>query len=197
MINQRDVVIRLRCAFPHALATQVDRAIAIIPTADQSLSPDCIGPVSMEGERLNIPYRIYSPEPGAESIGALGDTPRLILSCLYTRHDDGVVREKYLSPLLASTSVWVPPFVIQLVAEYVVEIIELIVSQLNSVDSDLYSQFAGQNPEFLNLARQRIVSYWQCYYRDRFPQFRDYPGFQLMDSLGLWRSRAAARLLAG
>ena len=65
MSNQRDFAARLRCAFPHALATQVDLAIAIIPTRDQSLSPDCIGPVRIEGERLDIPYRIYSSDPRA------------------------------------------------------------------------------------------------------------------------------------
>ena len=180
MSKQRDFAARLHCAFPHALATQLDDAIAIIPTADRSLSPDCIGPVSIEGERLDIPFRIYSPDPGADSVGALVDTPRLILSSLYTRHHDGFVREKYLSALLSSTSVWVPPFVLQLVAEYVIEISERIVSQLDSLDRDLYSQFACENPEFLDLARQRIVSYWQCYYLGRFPRLRGYPCFQIL-----------------
>lgn len=50
-----------------------------------------------------------------------------------------------------------------------------------------YGRFATANPEFLALTSQRMVSYWNCYYRASYPQLDEYPGQIIVKSL-----RAAA-----
>ena len=52
--------------------------------------------VSVDGEVLTIPYRIYGPELGADGVAALSETQRTLVHCLYTRHHDGRIRQRHL-----------------------------------------------------------------------------------------------------
>lgn len=52
----------------------------------------------------------------------LAPSARTVLDCLFTKHHDGYVREKYLRAVINAQFAWVPPFVIQLLGEYVVQI---------------------------------------------------------------------------
>jgi hypothetical protein len=149
--------------------------------------------VSIRGEAVFIPARIYSPEPNSTS--SLSDVQRTILACLYTRHYHGFVREKQLPALFAAQFPWVPPCVLQLVGEYVVEIIETIAKQIEELDLALCSEFAEENPAFISVTRSRVISYWDCYYRWRYPKLRDYPGYRVMSTLNLWSGRDARHIL--
>jgi hypothetical protein len=151
--------------------------------------------VRLGGEDIRIPCRIYSSEPDGRSAGALSDAQRVILSCLYARHHDGFVREKYLGHLLHSAEAWVSPFVLQLLGEYVLEIILVIANEIAALRSDPYTAFVAGNPGFLELTRRRIISYWDCYYRRQFPTFRHYPGFQVFNAMAWWGKHDARRLL--
>lgn len=75
------------------------------------------------------------------------------------------VGQKYLARIIPLAHAWIPPFVVQLLGEYVIEIIQLIERNLGSLDVNLYAQFLKSNPEFLALTEQRVMSYWDCYYR--------------------------------
>lgn len=81
------------------------------------------------------------------------------------------------------------PFVIQLVGEYVLEILVTIQHGLAELDTPgtsqhaAYGQFLAGNPGFLALTSQRVTSYWNCYYRSKYPDRRDYPGHTLLLSL--------------
>lgn len=68
---------------------------------------------------------------------------------------------------------------IQLVGEYVVEILELIDRNLDSFDPEIYSEFVTYNPKFIELTAQRIESYWDCYYRRRTNR-AEYVGFRIL-----------------
>src|SRR3954451_18784827 len=85
-----------------------------------------IGRVSVRGETLQIPHRQYAPPMSTP----LGWQPlrHTILNCVYTRHNDGFVRERHLRRLLHEEAVWVAPFVVQLLGEYVLEIVQIIAS---------------------------------------------------------------------
>jgi len=50
--------------------------------------------------------------------------------------------------------------------------------------------FVAANPAFVDLTSSRVVSYWNCYYRERYPQLGDYPGAQLISSLKLAAAQA-------
>jgi hypothetical protein len=117
-----------------------------------------------------------------------------ILRCLYTRHHDGFVRQRAVEGLLQAKQPWVVPFVVRLVGEYVLEIVETIAAGLDLSDAgtrQLYGEFVATNPAFMMLTRQRATSYWSVYYRDRFPVLRPtgsdlwetYPAFTLLDRL--------------
>ena len=67
------------------------------------------------------------------------------------------MREKYLSRIIGVNQIWVPPFVIQLAGEYVIEILHLIQRDLGVFDKAPYTQFIRNNPKFLQLTEQRIL----------------------------------------
>ena len=138
--------------------------------------------VKVRDETVVIPWRINHPEPAAGVAHALTATQRMILHCLYSRHHDGWIRQRHVEQIVASTEPWVVPFVVQLVGEYVLEIVQTITDGLpglavpHSAERRLYGEFVVQNPSFFALTERRVVSYWTCYYRWQYPDFGSYPG---------------------
>jgi hypothetical protein len=187
-----DIGSALARAFPRSLASGVAAVIRIIPTA--SHAPVGEFHVSVEGEQLSVPYRIYNDEPGAGAVAELNVSARLVLHAIYTRHHDGHVRQRHLGHIIGSRELWVAAYVVQLIGEYVVEMVELIANRLPALGvpgSDqcaVYGRFVTENGPFLNLTAARVVSYWNEYYRHQYPQLTDYPGQSLVVDL-----RAAAR----
>jgi hypothetical protein len=173
-------------AFPATLEREASRVASVLP-------PAAYGPLGsfdalVDGQRLTIPYRIYNDEPSAQDVGSLGDA-RVVAACLYTRHADGLVRQRHLRSIIHDLSPWVLPFVVQLVGEYVVEIVQDIAQGLDDVGSAgspqqrAYGSFLVENPELLRKTHARVVSYWNCCYRHRYPNLQDYPGHQVASSL--------------
>jgi site-specific recombinase len=180
MMLSLDTVLRFEAAFPSVLKPDVDVALECIPSCDYPPTSDDIGPIVVDGEQLRIPFRFYSNEPDSDCVQQLNDRQKLILTALYTRHHDGYVREQQVNRLLASDEVWIPPFVIQLLGEYVLEIIRVLEAHSVVFTNAGYRHFASDNEMFIQLVRQRIRSYWDCYYRDMFPKITDYPAFQIL-----------------
>jgi hypothetical protein len=191
------VAVVLASAFPAALGGDVRAATKIIPAA--RLMPQSSFSVALEGESVTIPYRLYNAEPASEAQTALSPVQKAILDCIYTRHHDGRVRHRRLEQIIGSTQPWVIPFVVQLVGEYVAEIIVAIREGLADLDRPgtsqhaAYGQFLVRNPDFLALTGQRVDSYWDCYYRAVYRERSSYPGYVL---LGSFRSAASAYLVA-
>jgi hypothetical protein len=175
----------LRAAFPSSIATDVDAALRVVPTAKAAPSDVDIGPVRLAGEELHIPSRIYFPVPSAKDVDELSETSRTVLSCIYTRHHDGHVREKHVRAILASPLDWVPPFVVQLVGEYVIEIQYVIESNVACMQQQSYVRFLAENPSFIELTRQRTISYWNCYFRMTWRAKPDHVGFRILEALGV------------
>jgi hypothetical protein len=131
----------------------------------------------VDDELMSIPYRIYH-DPTKTSKDLLNSRQKQLVDCLFTRHSDGFVRQKYLAKIIGLNKTWVAPFVIQLLGEYVIEIIRVIEENLGKLDISVYKSFLDANPEFLILTEQRVASYWDCYYR---PQQREgYAGFRVL-----------------
>jgi hypothetical protein len=167
--NNSDLV----SAFPSSVGADALQVASVLPPA--SLSSDTFS-ACVSGEIVSIPYRIYH-DP------ALIDRTRLtarqgeLLDCLLTRHHNGSVREQHLAGIIRSNNEWIPPFVVQLVGEYVVEILEIVSRNLDHLDARLYRGFLKTNSEFFALTKQRIISYWDCYYRGQ--RRDDYVGFKI------------------
>jgi hypothetical protein len=174
---------RLRVAFPTHLRADVDLVVRRLPSPTYRPSTDDIGEVQVQGERVKIPYRIYIPEVGAVDGDELSSTQRLVLACIYTRHHDGHVREKALRQLLPPGEVFVAPFIVQLVGEYVVEIVKMIFDHVDRLKTPEFRRFVEENQPLLARTRQRATSYWDCYYRGQWLRRGDYPGLRVLDAL--------------
>ncbi len=137
--------------------------------------------VLVKGERLEIPYRIGLDEENLNLKPSFNSTQADILDSLYSRHFDGHVREKCVRNIITSKNIWVVPFVIQLVGEYVLEILQVIKSHLGEIDGDSYREFLHENPCFYETNKRRVMSYWNCYYRNQYWQRDQYAGFQIIE----------------
>ena len=146
-------------------------------------------PVQLDGEPIAIPFRIYWEEHRLMEPRDLTEIQKTALSCLLTRHHNGFVREKHLKLIVNSNHYWVQPFIIQLIGEYVIEIIQHIQNQFSALNKVNLTNFINENPEFWALTKSRITSYWDCYYRKKFNgqitgyTRKEYPGFELEDSI--------------
>jgi len=135
--------------------------------------------VRVNNEVVSIPYRVYH-NPSSIKTNNLSGLQKNLVGCILSRNHDGFVRQEYLSQILGCKYTWVPPFVIQLLGEYVVEILRVIEANLGNLDKPLYAQFLRENPDFLALTEQRVISYWDCYHRFSCRK-EDFPGFRAVN----------------
>ncbi|WP_308012974.1 hypothetical protein [Streptomyces olivaceus] len=176
----------LGAAFPTRLAGDLCAVLVVVP--DARFAPVHPFDVEVQDETVIIPSRIYNEEPSPDLHRPLTPPQQAILHCLYTRHHDGLVRQRHLEQIVAGDEPWVVPFVMQLVGEYVVEILEAITRGLpglftpGSVQRRLYGEFIARNPAFFARTERRVVSYWSCYYRWKYGAFGEYPGSVLLDA---------------
>lgn len=181
-------------AFPVELAGDAEAVLAIMPAS--RLRPAAPFSVVVQGRRVCIPGRLYNEEPQADAVATLSRRRQQLLHCLYSRHSDGWVRQRHLSEIVDSEDPWVIPFVVQLVGEYVVEILVDICEGLRDLGTQgtrahlAYGQFLVDNPAFFARTQRRVVSYWSCYYRSAYASFSGYLGCTLLDLL---RSAASDR----
>jgi hypothetical protein len=106
-------------AFPSVVREDAIAAAASFPETPQPI--DAFS-VFVAGERISIPGRIYH-SPAEIDRHVTTPAQNELIDCLLTRHCDGFVRQESLSRIIPSPNMWIPPFVIQLVGEYVVETI--------------------------------------------------------------------------
>ena len=188
-MDARDLDLQILSAFPQAVRDDVVRVVSVLPTAFHSSSATFR--TTIGDEALIIPYRVYYDRK-AISFSNLTSLQQVVLGCVLTRHHDGFVRGENLGRIISRKESWIPPFVIQLVGEYVVEILEAIHNNLSSLDSTVYAAFLNDNISFWETTKQRVVSYWDCYYRRTWKHREDYVGFRIiehLDSLLLRTSR--------
>lgn len=171
---------QITSAFPKALRDDVLHVISVLPTPFHRSAGTIRAAVG--NEVLIIPYRVYYDQSAIAS-GSLTPLQQVVLSCVLTRHHDGFVREEHLARIIMCHQSWIPPIVIQLVGEYVVEILAAIHRNLASLDSGVYTTFLKDNVAFWQTTKQRVASYWNCYYRRTWGRRADYVGFQIIEYL--------------
>ena len=90
------------------------------------------------------------------------------------------VRERHIGALLGGEPpLWAIPYILKVCDEYVVEILELIYGRLAQRDTKWYRQLFSFNPRALLSGYNRMISYWNAYYRHRWSSYRQYVGFRL------------------
>jgi len=166
----------LEAAFPAEMREHALTALETFPEPEHP--PWDKFSVKVSGQTVVIPYRLYH-SPTLISSEHLTDLQSNLVDCLLTRHHNGFIRQQHLARIIHSRHLWVPPFVVQLLGEYVVEVIAVIFDNLNDLDRSLYRSFLLENPDFLAQTSQRVSSYWHCYYRDQ--NRKDYAGFKVLE----------------
>jgi hypothetical protein len=174
-------------AFPSTLRKHALVVAEAFPEPDHPLAHKFS--VKVSGEAVTIPYRLYH-SPGQIKTQHLTDLEKELVDCLLTRHHDGFVRQRYLERIIRSGNPWIPPFVIQLLGEYSIEVIGVIDANLSALDNAAYREFLQTNPGFLARTAQRVASYWDCYYRVH--KKDEYAGFRV---LNFFRSMAPRWML--
>lgn len=171
-------LLNIHSAFPSHLHPEVDTLSASLDLTSTPVSTHFLS-VRVGNEILEIPYRIHLDEANLSKAEGLAPLQREIVFCIYTRHPNGRVREQSLQGIIASKNVWVAPYMFLLSGEYVREILELILQNLNALDANIHREFINANPLLYEKTRQRMISYWDYYYRHEFPNPEEYTGFKL------------------
>jgi|APAra7269096714_1048519.scaffolds.fasta_scaffold11061_3 hypothetical protein len=168
---------------PSGLQPVGDAVLRSLLPSDRHLFPNGIT-VLVHGEVLAFPSRLHCPRDRLQDTvdHSTGDARRLAL-CLGTRHHDGHVREACLRQIGAMDPPWVIPFVVQLLGEYVVEITEVAAEAIARADPIELAAFVAGNPRFMATTRRRVVSYWDCYYRDRWSVVTAYPAMAALKAI--------------
>ncbi|WP_143450261.1 hypothetical protein [Janthinobacterium sp. BJB446] len=166
-------------AFPAALAGTVARLLPVLGSS-RTHPPFA---VCQDGEALLIPTRTYYESQRLLACTQLPGDAGVIALCLGTRHHDGHLREACLKQLLLQERAWTVPFVVHLCGEYVLEIVEAIGALLPAWNAQALARYLRENPAYVDTLQRRAVSYWNCYYRRRYPVWKDYPGRRAMAAL--------------
>jgi hypothetical protein len=167
--------IELATAFPVEIRKHALAALEAFP--EPELPPSRKLSVRLGSDSVDIPYRIYN-SPILIAPDRLTDLEQNLADCLLTRHHNGVVRQQHLGRIIHLRHSWVPPFVVQLVGEYVVEIIQVIYDNLSTIDGPLYRNFIVENRDYLAHISQRVSSYRDRFYPDQGRE--DYVGFKVL-----------------
>lgn len=142
--------------------------------------------VYLNNEKLEVPYRIYYREPTTLEVQQLSEVEMQFVYCIFTRHSDGFVREKYLKKILEIDQYWCTPYVFLLLGEYVLELIETIENSIKrdkSLSNNLIA-FASENTQCFQLISHKMTSYWNCYFRRTlYKNLSDYPGYKILTKI--------------
>ena len=190
------MIASLARAFPARLAPVVTSVVQSLPAARLAPSRPVTASNSrawaalvVAGEPVVIPYRIYNPAPPPHYSSRLSRTEQVVAAAIYSRHHDGLVRQRALGTLLDFDEPWTAPFVVQLLGEYVIHICADIEKFTRSAlparpaMQNSLAAFLRQNPCFAELTRQRAVSYWSCYYRALHASRDTYPALTALSRL--------------
>ena len=167
--------------FPRILGPHVRDALAYLPTGQLPPLGEIV--LTLNGEALRVPERIYNPE--IISRDPLTATQALIIHCLYSRHHDGYVREKSLRRMLEAHEPWMFPFTLALLNDCVIEIHGVLLAYAPTLASDAYRRACAENLPFVELKKARMVSFWDLHYRGIDPD--NYPAFQVAKLMGWWK----------
>lgn len=180
--------------FPNYLSVDVTKIIELLPKKTYSnvnigMSEDVIQ-YFQDDNVIRFPYRIYYVDNLEEVIDSLSERQKMILHCIYSRSCDGHVRQKHINSLLQMDyEDWAIPYIVKICDEYVVDILEMTYDILKEQDTERIKKFCIENREEFCKSYNRMISYWNEYYRSEHTNFQQYIGRKLFrDCLGYSKS---------
>ena len=136
--------------------------------------------VCLNGEFLELPQRVYFGEFNTQNLTLVQEQ---MLNCLYLCHCNGHLREYYLRKVLEVKEDFALPFIAKLFGDYVIEILEVLHNELPNDTRDKLRNFFRANPLYKRRIESRIASYWDCFYKKIYPDFKKYVGYQLFQTI--------------
>lgn len=183
-------------AFPTSLINDVEIVLEIIPFSENrvkladgrfhslsNLIHSSTFEVILDAESLIIPARVYFNEPDINDESNLSEIQKVILNCIFLVHHNGHIRQKRLENLENRTEYWITPFTINLYGEYVYEVLETLNKIIDNGNIENYRSFVIENPKTWQRMSKRMVSYWNEYYRRRFPKLKEYIGMEIKNKI--------------
>jgi hypothetical protein len=144
--------------------------------------------VSMMGQTVSIPARLHFTS-GKLPVSEDDDTWPFVRA-LQTRSNDGYERQRAARDLLADLHPWGASFIVALLGEYIVEILDDVSEALTPEIEQILAAFIIDNRAFWATTKRRVTSYWNAYYRSRYASelrraYRrdEYVGFHLTNRL--------------
>ncbi len=144
--------------------------------------------VRVGGETVLVPARLHfvSERPLLPD-----DTDAwLFARALQTRSSDGFERQRAARDLLGSPQSSIALFIVSLIGEYIVEILDDISAAMTPELEKVLCSFLVENPAYRDTVKRRVTSYWNVYYRARWlneqgraEQRDEYVGFRLIQQL--------------
>ena len=175
---------RIRNSFPKELSQEVNTIIELLLYENNNMlnglfSNDNIN-IVINSNLVSIPCRIYFDEP--KNTTKLNEGEKNILNGIYSRHDNGFVRQKYIEKMIENKNYWVTPFFIQLFGEYIYRIIEIFNEYLtNNLDNCI--RFINENQKYWRKIESKVASYWNEYYREEYPVYSKYLGKEIINKI--------------
>lgn len=170
--------------FPNTLRDDVSKVASLIPF--ETYCNISFGTTKytieyiQDSDAVKFPYRIYYTNVSDEAFDELSIEQKIILHCIYTRSCDGFVRQKHLEALLQMDYPdWAIPYIVKVCDEYVIQILEITYDILKGQDTERFKRFCFQNHESISKSFNRMVSYWNEYYRYKYKVFDEYIGQKL------------------
>jgi hypothetical protein len=144
--------------------------------------------VEADGQSVLIPARLHFASDRLQM--ADSDKAWRFARALQTRSNDGFERQRAARDVIADLQPWAAPFIVALIGEYIVEILDDIYAALTPRDVQTIAAFIVQNEAYWSTTKRRVMSYWDVYYRSRCSRetrhsYRrdEYIGFKLIDRL--------------
>ena len=131
-------------------------------------------------DAIIVPHRIYFLEIEDCIIENLNNLEKIVLHCIYSRSCDGYVREKHIKALLSiEFPEWAIPYIVKICDEYVIEILRIVYEDLKEKNTDDIKRFCVNNWDCFCKSYNRMISYWNEFYRHDCYNFENYVGRKL------------------
>ncbi len=179
---ENDIVRITRC-FPAELREQVRKVIHILSIEKSGCIHAGSYSTQFQGETLEFPYRVYFNEPRNTLEKNLTEEEKVILDCIFLLHHNGHIRQRRLERLVDKTQAYIIPFTFQLLGEYVKEILTVVDDHVNEKNIPAYLRFIEENKKYFSHMENRMISYWNMYYRKEYPKRKKYIGQRIFDRI--------------
>ena len=157
-------------AFPKSVQKEVEYVLSKMPVNKyvkyNQITLQDVNEYKLENESVYIPRRYLCKDISKFAFNNFSDTQKQVCCCIFLVNTNGYIREKYLKILLQfQTQEFMLPFLMNISADYVKEILQTFYSNFRYEDKFAYIRFWNANKKQTYRCYSRMVSYWDLYYR--------------------------------